>query len=127
MKYRKVKIRDFRKESKYKNIRQTYNNFSYASKLEAKTAQELDLRMKSESDDRIIEWNRQVKIELTAHGEFICNYYIDFVAERADGVKEYIECKGIETKDWRIKWQLFLAQYKEQIQSGEIEPIIVKS
>jgi hypothetical protein len=97
----------------------------YDSKLEAKTAQELDLRVKAENDN-LESWERQVKISLDVNGDHICNYYIDFVATRADGIKEYIECKGLELPVWKLKWNLFLALYKDEIDKGEIEVIVVK-
>jgi hypothetical protein len=125
--YKTIKVRDFRIMSKFRNIRQTYGGYSYQSKLEAKTAQELDFRMKATDDGKIESWERQVNIPLEAHGEFICNYRIDFIATRPDGVKEYIECKGLATADWKIKWALFQAQYKKQIDKGEIEIYLVKA
>lgn len=94
-------------QTKYKNVKQTYNGYSYMSKLEAQQAFELDCRLKAKE---IISWERQVKIDLQAYGKHICNYYIDFVATRKDGVREYIEVKGMETDVWKIKWKMFSAK-----------------
>jgi len=59
-------------------------------------------------------WERQVKIELTAHGRHICNYYIDFVVTHNDGTLEYVEVKGFETDLWRLKWKLFKSKMTEE-------------
>lgn len=91
------------------------------SKLEAQQAFELDCRLKAKE---IKSWSRQVKIELSAYGKHICNYYIDFVAIRKDGVKEYIEVKGMETDVWKLKWKMFTA--KMAIEDPRAELIIVK-
>ena len=107
--------------TKYHNVRQTYNGYSYMSKLEAGQAFELDVRMKA---GEIISWERQVKIDLQAYGKHICNYYIDFVATRKDGIKEYIEVKGMETDVWKMKWKMFEA--KMAIEDPRAELIIVK-
>lgn len=95
---------------KYKNVRQTFNNYSYDSKLEAEYAQDLDLRKKAHD---IKDWRRQVKIPLSINGQLICNYYIDFVIEHNDGSEEYVEVKGFKTDLWRLKWKLFSAIYPD--------------
>jgi len=97
--------------TKYGNKKQTYNGISYHSKLESGYAQELDLRKKAKD---IKDWRRQVKIDLTAHGKHICNYYIDFVIEHNDGSEEYVEVKGFETDVWRMKWKMFEAQMEAE-------------
>lgn len=111
----------YRFQNKYRNVRQTYNGYSYMSKLEAQQAYELDCRLKAKE---IISWDRQVKIELEAYGKHICNYYIDFVATRKDGIKEYRECKGMETDVWKMKWKMFTA--KMAIEDPQAELIIIK-
>jgi len=92
--------------SKYKNINQTYNGYSYHSKAEAQYAWELDCRKKAKD---IKDWERQKKIEFYAYGKHICNYYIDFVIHHNDGTKEYVEVKGFETNIWMIKKKLMKA------------------
>lgn len=99
------------KSNKYGAIRQTYKGNSYHSKMEAEYAGELDYRIKAKELKR---WERQKKIELYAYGVLICNYYIDFVLYHSDGTKEYVEVKGFETNEWRIKWKLFKAMMKEK-------------
>ena len=79
--------------------------------MEAAYAQELDLRVKAGD---IKSWKRQVKIDLRAYGKHICNYYIDFVIKHNDETEEFLEIKGMETPEWRLKWKLFCAQMEEE-------------
>lgn len=95
-------------ERKYKNVKQEHNGIVYHSKKEAGYAAELDLRKKAGD---ILEWERQVKISLDVNGFHICNYYIDFKVLHNDGTIEYVEVKGFETDEWRLKWKLFEALY----------------
>jgi len=122
--YRTTKFKNFRSTSKLHNVRQTYNGYSYASKLEAKVAMDLDFQKKA---GEIKDWQRQVKISLDVNGEHICNYYIDFIVEHNDGTLEYIEVKGLEMPLWKLKWKLFQALYKEKIQNGEIKLTVLKA
>lgn len=98
------------KKSKYKNIRQTYNGYSYASKLEANYAWELDQLKKA---GEIRDWRRQEKIEMRVNGYHVCDYKIDFVIEHKDGSEEFVEVKGFRTKVWALKWKLFEALYPD--------------
>lgn len=97
--------------AKYKNVPQTYNGINYHSRFEAGYARDLDLRVKAKD---IKSWERQVKIELTAHGKRIANYYVDFLIHHNDGSKEYVEVKGYETDTWKIKWKIFEAQMEAE-------------
>lgn len=94
--------------NKYRAKRQEFNGVSYHSKKEAGYAHELALR-KASGDIR--GWERQVKISLDVSGKHITNYIIDFVIEHNDGRREYVEVKGFETPEWRMKWRLFEALY----------------
>lgn len=95
--------------TKYHNKRQEYGGHSYMSKLEADVAWQLDMRIKA---GEVKSYKRQVKIALDVKGKHICNYIIDFVVKRTDGVTEYLEAKGFETEVWRLKWKLFEALYE---------------
>lgn len=97
--------------SKYGNIKQTYNGYSYDSKFEAEVAAELDLRLKGKD---IAGWERQVKIELRANSILICNYFVDFRIEHNDGSFELVEVKGFETEVWRLKRKLLEALWLPQ-------------
>lgn len=99
------------KSRKYGNKLTEFNGEKYHSKFEAKVAQELHYRKLA---GEITEIKRQVKIPLDVNGVHICNYYIDFVIERTDGITEYIEAKGIISDVWRLKWRLFEALYKDK-------------
>ena len=83
----------------------------YHSKKEAAYAHELSLR-KSAGD--IKDWERQKKICLDVNKHHITNYYVDFEVFHNDGVIEYVEIKGFETPEWRLKWRLFEAIYGDQ-------------
>jgi len=100
----------------------TYDGKWYGSKLEASQAEMLDWRLKA---GEIIEWKKQVKIDLTVNGVHITNYYIDFVATRKDGIKEYIEVKGLEMPVWQMKWRLLQALKDELLEPGA-ELIVIK-
>lgn len=91
-------------ESKYRARRTEYNGVKYDSKLEAEYASRLELKRQLRL---ILSWKRQVKIPLSIYGVHICNYFIDFEVIHSDGRKEYVECKGYETKDWKLKYKLF--------------------
>ena len=109
--YREKRFKDFRKKAKYNNTKCEYRGSTYHSKLEAKYAQDLDLRVKAKE---ILSWDRQVKIELDVNGYHICNYYIDFIARYPDGTVEYSEVKGLATEVWKLKWKLFEALYSNR-------------
>jgi hypothetical protein len=112
--YRKVR-------TKYGNQSSAYNNKIYHSKKEAKFAQDLDLLVAGKQVDK---WERQVKIDLRVYDQHVTNYYMDFVIYWTDGTIEYVEVKGFETKDWKIKWNLFEAIFTKE--HPEIKLTIVK-
>jgi len=80
----------------------------YDSKFERGVAQELELRVKA---GELKSFEEQVTIPLIVEGYKICDYIIDFVAYRTDGIVEYIEAKGFATQLWAMKWKLFEALY----------------
>jgi hypothetical protein len=92
--------------SKYGNRKQVYNGRRYHSALEADYAFQLDMRVKAK---QIKSWEPQVKISLDVGKFHICNYYMDFVVTHLDGSREYVECKGMITRDFVIKRRLFEA------------------
>lgn len=106
MTHRVKKFSVVRRRSKYKNKATATGGIIYHSKLEAKYAQDLEWRKKA---GEIRGWSRQVRIELTAHGKHICNYYVDFVIYHLDDSVEYAEVKGFSTDVFKIKWKLFEA------------------
>ena len=88
-----------------------YNGQSFHSKKEVAYAMYLDAE---KAEGRITGYKRQVKISLDVNGYHICNYYIDFLVDRFDGITEYVEVNGFLTDVWRIKWKLFEALYSEK-------------
>lgn len=97
--------------NKFGNTKQEVNGIVYHSKKEAGYAHDLNLR-KAAGD--IKDWERQVKIPLDVEGFHIANYYIDFVVTHNDDTLEYVEVKGFETPEWRLKWKLFEALYSSK-------------
>jgi hypothetical protein len=96
--------------SKYNSVKQTYNGYSYDSRLEAAHAQQLDFMIKGK---QVKKWERQHKISLDLNGIHLANYFIDFKVYFTDGTIEYHEVKGAETMLWRLKWRLTQALYPE--------------
>lgn len=91
---------------KYRNIKQTYNGYSYDSKKEANKAFELDCLLKAKE---IKSWTRQDTIELHGeNGSTICKYKPDFTIYHNDGTIEILEIKSkiTMTPTWRLKWRL---------------------
>jgi len=104
-------------QNKYRAKRQEFNGVQYHSKKEAAYAHELSMRMAAGD---IKDWERQTKISLDVNGHHITNYYIDFIVHHNDGTMEYVEVKGFETPEWRLKWKLFDALY------GQLENVRLK-
>ena len=104
----------FSNQNKFRNIRQTYNGYSYASRLEARTAANLDMMKKAiDKRQRVEKWERQHKIDLRVNGIHIANYFVDFKVWFTDGRIEFWESKGMETDVFRIKFALTKAIYPE--------------
>lgn len=108
--------------NKYRAKKTEYNGVVYHSKLESAYAEELDWRVKAKE---IKSWDRQVKLDLKINDTHITNYYIDFVIHHNDGSKEYVECKGVETPDWKIKWKIFEAIFDDNFREHPDDIIIL--
>jgi Protein of unknown function (DUF1064) len=96
------KVRGSKKAAagKYHAIRTVYDGYPYDSKFEAQTAMTLDWRLKARD---IKAWTRQFPIEIRSpQGELIRRTKVDFRIEHNDGSFELLECKGFETRDYRI-------------------------
>jgi hypothetical protein len=100
----------FCRKSKLGNRKTPYNNILYDSKLEAEYAKLLDLRLKGQD---LKSWDRQIGFPLIVNKKLIATYKIDFQVTNNDGSIEYIEVKGYQTKDWRLKWKLVQALYPD--------------
>lgn len=91
--------------NKYGAKKTVYNGRRYDSKLEARVAQELDLRMKS---GEFVNIDAQYKISLYVYlpdgsKADLFNYICDFRCERPDGSYLLVEAKGMETSVYRVK------------------------
>jgi hypothetical protein len=89
-----------------------YNGDFYHSTGERDYAVKLDLRKRAKD---ILDWKRQVKIDLSVNGTHITNYYCDFLVTHNDGSLEYIEYKGYITEVYKIKEKLLQALKDEVI------------
>lgn len=92
--------------SKYGAKKTVVDGIQYHSKKEAGYGEELRLRLMGKD---IKAWWRQIRLPLDVNGYHITNYFIDFVIEHTNGDIEFVEIKGYETAEWRIKWKLFEA------------------
>ena len=92
---------------KFGAVRTETGGVSYASKHEAKVAQDLQFTLQA---NQIKEFARQIPITLEAYGVKICTYLIDFKVIHNNGTVEYIEAKGYETPEWKLKWKMFVAK-----------------
>ena len=124
------------RSNKFNTKRTEYGGFIYQSKFEAGQAEVLDWRVKAKE---LTHWDRQVRFEynlIRKGDDFVLStdslvgkegirlesYYLDFVAYRTDGIKEYIEVKGLKTTTWRRKWRLMEFLYGSQ---PDIEMIVI--
>ena len=112
--YRKQEGKNKRK-NKYNAVKQTYNDYSYDSTMEANYAYQLDLRKKS---GEIEKWERQHKWQLYVNGKKITQYTIDFRIINIDGTIDYVEIKGAENYAFQLRWKLVQALF-EQLTEGE--------
>lgn len=91
--------------NKYGAKKTTYNGRMYDSKLEARVAQELDLRMKAGEFLGIVP---QYPINLYVYlpdgsKAYLFRYICDFKCEKPDGSFLLVEAKGKETEMYRTK------------------------
>lgn len=93
--------------SKFGNVATDYNGRRYASKLEANTAQRLDLlRYAADQAERVVAWTsdkRDCRIRFGLANKWHV-YTFDFRVDYADGRREWVEAKGVWAE--RDKWRL---------------------
>lgn len=100
---------------KYNNVSSYYDGYWYSSKIEANYARTLDLLKKAkDKSQRVVSWQRQVRVPLIVNGVEVTTYVIDFVVQYEDGHEEWAEAKGFETDVWKIKRNLFQALFPER-------------
>jgi hypothetical protein len=101
-----------KRTAKFGNRNRDYGDYRYDSGMEAQYAAFLDMcKLIVEPQQKVVRYDRQVKMELTAHGKHICNHYVDFRVWFADGHDVYHEVKGWPDKVYPIKRKLMLAQF----------------
>lgn len=89
-----------------------YNGILYHSKREKTYAATLDnLKTARNIKDRVVSWDRQVRLPLVVDGTLIGHYVADFAVRYADGREVLVEVKGFETPGWKLKHKLFKALY----------------
>ena len=86
----------------------TFNGRVYASKMECEYARDLDLRERTKN---IHSWEPQYRVPLVVGGIKICTMVIDFRVIHNDGTTEYVEVKGFETTDYKLKKKLLEALF----------------
>jgi len=97
--------------TKYNNKRTIFNGKKYDSKLEASTAQDIEILRKS---GEIIKVETQKTFALYGkNGSKICSYRADFFLTFKDGHPEVWEDKGIMFPISRIKLLLFVDNYPD--------------
>lgn len=99
-----------RNGNKYHAKSTQFQGITYHSGMEAAYAEELEIRRLGKD---IKGWDRQYKFDLKVNGVHITNYYIDFVIHHNDGSTEYVECKGLELGEWKMKWRILEATFDD--------------
>jgi hypothetical protein len=86
----------------------------FDSRKESDYARRLDiLKSAANREDRVLEWEGQVRVPMVVNGKHVCDYYCDFRVTFCDGRVEHHEVKGFETAVWRLKEKLFRACHPE--------------
>jgi hypothetical protein len=98
------------KRNKFGAVKKEFNGRIYHSVLEANYAQNLEFKKKGK---QILDYIPQYKIPLFVNEILICYYVIDFRVEENNGSFTYVEVKGKETPDFKLKWKLAHALYPD--------------
>jgi hypothetical protein len=64
----------------------------------------LDLRENKETSEKIPVL--VINPEDRRSARFLCRYYMDFKVNHNDGTIEFVEVKGLEGPDWKMKWTM---------------------
>lgn len=100
----------FFRPKKYGNRTCFVDGIRFDSRREADYYAHLKLEKRAKV---ILDFERQVQIDLVVNGKKICAHRIDFFVTLAGGGKEVREVKGYETPEWEIKRKLFEALFPE--------------
>lgn len=94
---------------KYNAKRTVTNGFNFDSKKEARYYQELLLRQKS---GEVLFFLRQVPFHLPGN----TRYVVDFQEFHTDGSVHFIDVKGFETSEFKLKKKLVESLYPVEIE-----------
>ncbi len=94
-------MRPFKPQNKYGATRTN----GYASKRESEYAAQLEMRKRATNGD-VLYWLEQVGIKLS-----IGRFTVDFLVFLRDGSYQYVEVKGVQTRDFKLR---MLALQKER-------------
>lgn len=89
---------------KYNAVRTEVQGRKYASKAEARYAQQLHARKAS---GEVLGWLEQVPMHLPGGSKYV----LDFLVFTASGEVQAIEVKGMETPVWKLKAKLVAESY----------------
>lgn len=104
------------KRGKFGSVTATYEGVVYHSRAEALYAAQLDTLKKAHlPSERVLRWERQIKVPLVVNGLLVTTWYPDFHVWFADGHDEWHEVKGFPTPEYLIKERLFRALYPDRI------------
>ena len=96
--------------NKFNASRARYGDHVYHSRLEARVAARLDLLQKARANPAV-KIERQVPAVFYVNGVKVATWKVDFRVTYKDGTVEWVEAKGFETGEYRIKKKLFEALY----------------
>lgn len=124
----KMNVRQYRelikkKRNKYGNKRPFYAGRTWDSQGECDFYKQLELKKKAGEVKEIF---LQVGFDLKVDNEKVCTYFIDFSVIEQDGFT-FIEFKGKETADWRLKWKHFIIQFRKLTPEGSKLLLIKKT
>jgi hypothetical protein len=108
---------------KYGAIRTEVHGITFDSKGESGRYMELQTLQKI---GQIYDLQLQVKYEIFAHDSKICTYIADFVYQDVGGCTVIEDFKGVVTAVFKLKWKLLQAQYREDIDAGNLRFLISK-
>jgi hypothetical protein len=97
-----------RSYNKYRAVRTN----GFASKKEANRYQELMLLQRA---GKVSDLSTQVKFPLSFEGIHICNYIADFTYDDDQGNVIVEDCKGMRTREYKLKARLMQAIYRIKI------------
>src|ERR1700686_35556 len=108
--------------NKYGAKKTELNGIRYDSMFEASVAGDLELRKKA---GEIVKIERQVPLELRIYGKLWRTWKIDFVVTLVDGSREFIEAKGMELPDFKMKRVFFEMVFDKDFRQHPEDKLLV--